>query len=698
MKPKLTFLISIIWLLCIAAYTQDFEIYKAVASDRAETDYFGSNVSISGNYAIVGSRSKDYEPLVGDTLLDAGSVYIFERDAEGNWNEVQQLFTSDRDQEDYVGSSVSISGNYAVIGAASEDHDTLGGNFMYYAGSAYILERDGYGSWSEVQKIMASDRKENAGFGCSVSISENSIIVGAENETMDEFGENELSGAGAVYFFERNNYGLWNQVQKIVASDRDAYVRYGAVVSIYQNHAIVGAPYEDKDETGGNPLTDAGAVYVYERNSDGIWNEVQKIVASDRAADDYLGWALDISGNYIIVGAKYEDEDTLGGNTLDEAGSAYIFEIDSNGRWNEVQKIVAPDRATEDYFGTSVSISNNTLVIGADGEDEDASGENTVDYAGSAYIFERDSNGNWSEIQKIVASERSVEDGFGGSVCVSGDYAIIGVTGEDEDGSGGNFLDNAGAAYFFESCPPGSTTDPDNIIENGDFEDCILSPWSVFNYYSLGVTADAVITDGACTVTNITLADDPTIYHVQLNQELTAAQIDRLEVNSTYELTFDAWAETDNRPCRISFEQRVDPWANIFNDNIELSTTPSSYTFEFIVGTVFEDMQLSFQLGTETSSATFDNVRLVMKPVISVYDKSMENVIRIMPNPATDFIQVISTDGSTIRLYNNLGVLVKEVNITNGRDQLDVSSLTEGIYFIKIKNEATTITRKVIIK
>ncbi|MBN4065968.1 FG-GAP repeat protein, partial [Candidatus Amoebophilus asiaticus] len=159
----------------------------------------------------------------------------------------------------------------------------------------------------------------------------------------------------------------------------------------------------------------------------GNWSEVQKITASDRGVADYFGISLCISGDYAIVGAFWEDEDTSGANTIGNAGSAYIFERDGTGNWNQVQKIVASDRASWDQFGHRVSISGNYAMVGANLEDEDASGADSLGQAGSAYIFERDGSGNWNQVQKITASDREANDRFGYSVSISGNYASVGA-------------------------------------------------------------------------------------------------------------------------------------------------------------------------------------------------------------------------------------------------------------------------------
>ena len=150
------------------------------------------------------------------------------------------------------------------------------------------------------------------------------------------------------------------------------------------------------------------------------FNQAIKAVAADRGHNDYFGWSVAISGNYAIVGARLEDENATGGNTLTDAGSAYIFERDGSGIWTQVQKIVAADRAASDHFGTSVAISGNYAIVGANLQMKMPRAGNPITSAGAAYIFERDGSGTWVQMQKIVAADRAVTDLFGLFGCYLG--------------------------------------------------------------------------------------------------------------------------------------------------------------------------------------------------------------------------------------------------------------------------------------
>ncbi len=370
---------------------------KLVASDASADDRFGLQVSISGKYAIVGAFFND------DDGTDSGSAYIFEQDASGAWNEVQKLTASDAALDDIFGSSVSISSDYAIIGAYRDDG---------YTGSVYVFQRNMSGTWNEIQKLTASDAASGDRFGVSSSISGDYAIIGAS--TNDDDG----SSSGSAYIFERNTSGTWNEVQKLTASDAAAADVFGRFVSISGGNAIVSA-YQDDDD--GN---DSGSAYIFERDMSGTWNQVQKLTASDAAADDRFGFSVSIAGEEAVVGA-YQDDD--GGSA---SGSAYVFKRDMSGTWNQVQKLTASDAAADDFFGYSVSITECNIAVGAYQDDDGSSN------SGSAYIFERNTSGTWNEIQKLNASDAAADDRFGLSIVLSGNNAIIGADLNDDGGSG----------------------------------------------------------------------------------------------------------------------------------------------------------------------------------------------------------------------------------------------------------------------
>jgi murein DD-endopeptidase MepM/ murein hydrolase activator NlpD len=267
---------------------------KLIASDGEHNDQFGKSVSISGDYAIVGADGDNDH---------TGSAYIFQRTGS-SWTEVSKIKASDGAPSDRFGWSVAISGDYAIVGADSDDDNGI------YSGSAYIFQRTG-SSWSQLQKLTASDGAAYDYFGKSVSISGDYAIVGAAGD--DDNGP--YSNSGSAYIFQRTG-SSWSQLQKLTASDGAAYDYFGECVAISGNYAIAGAHCDD--DNGIN----SGSAYIFQRTGSS-WSQLQKLTASDGASGDEFGRFAFISGDYAIVGAFRDDDNGM------NSGSAYVYTIPS---------------------------------------------------------------------------------------------------------------------------------------------------------------------------------------------------------------------------------------------------------------------------------------------------------------------------------------------------------------------------------
>jgi len=303
--------------------------------------------------------------------------------------ETQKITASDGEEGDEFGGSVSISGDTAIVGGDD---------------AAYIFTRSGDdGVWSEQAKLTASDGAEFDDFGESVSISGDTAIVGAHYDD-DACPLDPGCNSGSAYIFTRSgDDGVWSE-QKLAASDAAEGDRFGFSVSISSDTAIVGAIGDD-------------SAYIFTRSGE-VWTEQAKLIASDAAENYQFGVSVSISGDTAIVGAQ--DDPHAGGGS----GSAYIF-TRSGEVWTEQAKLIASDAADDDEFGASVSISDDTVIIGAAFNDN-----NNISNFGAAYIFTRSSDGIWSE-QKLTASEGAENNTFGGSVSISGDTVIVGGNRDD---------------------------------------------------------------------------------------------------------------------------------------------------------------------------------------------------------------------------------------------------------------------------
>jgi hypothetical protein len=349
------------------------QVQKIAASDSAANDRFGSSVALCNNLLVVGAPAEDEDAAGGNSQTDAGSAYVFQNDA-GTWSQQQKLVASDRSAGAGFGSAVSLSLNRLVVTAPDEDSGT---------GSAYVFVQNS-GSWTQEQKLTASDKQAGDRFGNSVSLSDKTLLIGAADEDEDASGNNTLASSGAAYLYQYAS-GSWSAVQKLVASDRAADDRFGCSVSLSGDYAVVGASNEDEDAAGANTLSDAGSTYLFKNNA-GTWSQYQKLVTSDRAAGDHFGGAVSLSGGLLLVGAANEDEDARLFNTLSSAGSAYFFK-NTAGTWTQNQKIAGADRSANDQFAYAVGFAGKNGIVGIPGDSHNASGSDSLATAGSAVFF-----------------------------------------------------------------------------------------------------------------------------------------------------------------------------------------------------------------------------------------------------------------------------------------------------------------------
>jgi len=370
---------------------------KLVSSDSASFDCFGSSVAVSGDTVLVGT------PKVPPSLA-VGSAYVYVRSGT-TWSQQAKFVASDGAVNDRFGSSVSLSGTNALVGAPGKN-------------SAYVYVRDGT-NWSQQAKLTASDGVLGDTFGSSVSLSGETALVGAAAASTSG-----RANTGTAYVFVRSGTS-WSQQAKLIASDAAVGDAFGSV-ALSGDTALVGASRDDT--TAGN---DAGSAYLFVRSGT-TWSQQAKFVASDGAANDSFGQSVALCGNTALAGAALHA--TSAGRN---AGSTYVF-VRSGTTWSRQVMLVASDAAANDYLGTSVALSGDTALVGARGDATTAGS-----YAGSAYVFVR-SGTIWNQQVKLTASDGAADDEFGFSSALSGDTAMVGARGDDTAAGSG-----AGSAYVF---------------------------------------------------------------------------------------------------------------------------------------------------------------------------------------------------------------------------------------------------------
>ncbi|OHB72768.1 MAG: hypothetical protein A2V70_13935, partial [Planctomycetes bacterium RBG_13_63_9] len=330
--------------------TRWVEEQKLIASDAASGDQFGHHVSVSGDTAIIGAWSHD---AAGG---DSGAAYVFRFDGN-QWVEEQKLTPSDGAPGDWFGRAVAIDGNVAVI-AAVRDNDDLG--------SVYVFRFDGT-KWMQEKRLTPSiPMVGDVFFGGSVSVSHDTVIVGAygHHSPGDSYGE----PSGVAYVFRyTGGPQAWAMQQKLAASDGSAYDHFGYSVSIDADVAVVGAHRSDEHGSG------SGSAYIFRFDGE-RWVEELKLTASDASYYDYFGRCVSISGHTAIIAAEQDDD------RGSDSGSAYVFRWNGS-EWVEQEKLTASDGNDGDHFGTWVSISGNVAIVGASDSDQHGSD------SGAAYVY-----------------------------------------------------------------------------------------------------------------------------------------------------------------------------------------------------------------------------------------------------------------------------------------------------------------------
>jgi hypothetical protein len=326
----------------------------------------------------------------------------------------QRLLASDGAAGDSFGCSVGISGDYAIVGASRDDD--LGSS----SGSAYVFYRVTIPREAYLQqaKLTASDGAAEDLFGHVVAISGDYAIVGARGD--DDLG----SSSGSAYVFHRDGTS-WTEHQKLTADDGEEGDLFGYSVAISGNYAIVGACGDD--DLGSS----SGSAYLFRRAvSTDFWLLEAKLTAADGDAADRFGDAVGITDDLAVVGADEDDDNG------DCSGSAYVYRRDGT-TWTQEAKLTADDGASGDWFGGSIGISGDRLVIGAVGDDDHG------DLSGSAYVFRwLPSPAGWSQVAKLLTRDGKIRDLCGYAVAIAGDHVVVGCQ-KTEDPP------EPGAAYGF---------------------------------------------------------------------------------------------------------------------------------------------------------------------------------------------------------------------------------------------------------
>jgi len=388
---------------------------KLVTNPAVGNIGFGYSVAIDGDTMVVGANLFDTTPTTG---INIGKAYVFVRTG-ANWTQQAALQAADGAAGDEFGSSVAISGDTIVVGSWRSNAPTSN------SGAAYVFVRNGT-TWTQQRKLTASDGAADDEFGNSVTISGDTVAVGSHSADQPNGGGH----AGAVYIYDRSGT-VWTETQKLIPTGQVLFGDFlGESVAISGDTLVAGAS-GDQEPT----RTNRGAVYVYARTG-GTWAQQQKLEVPDSQPSTQLGSSVAIDGDTIVSGALGDTPIVSQPNY----GAAYVF-TRSGSSWTIQQRLVASDGAMSDYFGWSVAVRGDAIIVGARHDDTTAGAD-----AGSAYFFTR-SGSSWTEKQKLAHGDAAAGDRLATTASLGADGTlVIGAPEKNLPAGQGN---GAGAVYVF---------------------------------------------------------------------------------------------------------------------------------------------------------------------------------------------------------------------------------------------------------
>lgn len=398
---------------------------KLVNPLAMSAEHAGWSVALDGDTAAVGA----FLANVGFAGA-AGKVYIFERNEGGaeNWGLLQTLSAADAEPGGSFGYSVSISGDTLVVGAHQKDDDILlpGDRVFADSGRAYVFQRSG-GTWSQIRELENPTPFGFDNFGFSVSISGDTLAVGAWLAEPAVAPLTLENGEVSIYQRDLGGPNQWGIVTTITTPTPMGWANFGHDVALDGDTLVVGSPFTDPVFTG------TGRAWVHERNQGGAnaWGAVTPLEADDGELFDRFGDSVAIDGDVIVVGADFAN------GTGVDSGKAYVFERDEGGTnaWGQTARLTASDQESGDFFGWAVAVEGDQVVVGSHFDDS------PLFNAGSAYLFERQAGG-WTQVEKFLPAGVEVGDDFGIAVDLSGGTILAGarLTGPAD----------SGVAYIFE--------------------------------------------------------------------------------------------------------------------------------------------------------------------------------------------------------------------------------------------------------
>ncbi len=343
-------------------------------------------------------------------------------------SDAQRLVPEADPPSDSFGFQIAYSDGSMIVGHPGYDYRRwIGGNFYHGTnyGAVHFYAQNEQGEWSLSQNLVKrSNGEELDNFGTSVAMDGNLAVVGAIG------ADDGAYGAGAAWLLERDERGRWQDVARFVSTSPSYRGAFSNSVAVSGRVVAVGAPREGS----------GGFVYLFSENEVGQWAQSAKIAPPTDETDVEFGTSVAMFGDTLVVGAKNANRPSpySGG-----VGAAHVYRRDESDSWNLVASLEPGIPGAYD-FGTSVSIWEDTLAVGATGGSIFFSGSTN---AGSAYIFQKGADGDWTKVANLALTHDLLNANFGESVSVRDGAVLVGAP--YKSFPNGDTRTLAGAAYLY---------------------------------------------------------------------------------------------------------------------------------------------------------------------------------------------------------------------------------------------------------
>jgi len=659
----------------IAQEYDELGIYTA--KNPVEDAAFGTSMSLYNDFLVVGVPREN-------------KTYIFQK-IQDEWSLTATLTPSDAEAGKNFGYDVDIYGDVIVVGAPGSNMTT------YVDGQAYVFVKPISG-WSDMTETGILKRTMTADeafwndydydfFGGSVAIHKNTIVIGAYKYNTEDYNL-----CGGVFVYEKPQTGWTSMMEtcRLIPSDENNNLNIGRAVDVYNNIVVAGE----------GRMSTSSSAYIFEKPLTG-WgdiNEIAKITSSDGRAS--FGSDISMDSSTIVIAANVEN-------------GVYIFEKPESG-WvsgTETAQLSRTDPMNGDYFGESVSLSGNFIIVGASGAYDYT---HSVD-GGLAYFYEK-SNTGWHSMQQnaiLYASNADAFNKFGYAVVNDNDEVFISAVNTQNDtvsGSGSIYRFN----YIFE---PQDILLSSNIIDECSPSHKMVGELTGIDGNRYDIHTFALVSDGGNDYDNdaFLISGDSLLNNTNLDYEKKELYTVFIKVTDTTGLSFNKSFEihVNNIEPLLADKQFHVPIAapentligdlNCTGDTnsvwyeIEYNNYGNAFKVDSLGGLIYvnnsdalnPDYNPFFDLKVRISDGYYSNIATVMieygeLSAINGNNKSNEQY-KLYPNPANDRITIILPDGTrgiNTQIISADGRVMLEKYILN-KDVIDISNFPAGIYYVK---------------